>query len=62
MLINSGPNRIYIILTYIKRQEFALKYKKEFYSLNIADGMLTVYNKGLVDQETYKLELKLRPH
>ena len=24
--------------------------------------MPTVYNKGLVDQETYKLKLNLRPH
>ena len=32
---------------------------KNLYSLNIADGTPTVYNKGIMDQETYKLELEL---
>ena len=60
MLINSGANRIYIILAYIKCWGFALRYKREPYSLNTANRILIVYNKELVDQETYKLKLRLR--
>ena len=58
-LIDSGANRVYIILMYVKRQGFALRRQKESYSLDISNGTPAVCNKKLVDQETYKLELKL---
>ena len=47
---------------YIKRQEFALKYKKEPYSLDIVNRMLIIYNREIMNQETYKPKLRLRPH
>ena len=36
-------------VVYVKRQEFALRYKKEPYFLNIADRTPTVYNREIID-------------
>ena len=39
-----------------------LKWWKNPYSLDITDKMPTAYNGEIIDQETFKLELRLRPH
>ena len=49
MLIDSGANKVYIILVYIKCWRFALRYKKEFYFLDIADETLIVCKKEIMD-------------
>ena len=36
-----------------------LKRQKNLYSLDIADGTPIAYNREIINQETFKLELKL---
>ena len=58
-MIDLGANGVYIIPMYVKRWGFALKWWRNSYFLNIVDGTPTAYNKDIIDQETFKLELKL---
>ena len=59
-LINLGTNKVYITLAYTKHWGFALKPQRNLYSLYMVNKTPTAHNRGIVDQETFKLKLRLR--